>query len=450
VHENALLAFFACVAFAFATRGSVKMSVICVFPSPVVPRPIQLLSFAWRPLRPQSTAHSRILATTILRSSTSRILNACTTMSEAEHGGGIGGNGKKRKCRPGRASRRRNRKIKAIQEAEAALFASSVTSPCAAAAAVERGANNSQVLPADRHRSLPGVLERRRDRYDTTAASDRRPIQDGEDISLDHIRPGDERLLTSQLGFIPGNAVNVAARVEDCPSLHLMTTIDKYSTDTATTSGADPTVLRLYPLAIRDACPKRKYKSRQRGQIGVDGEKKCDSDANESKARESRDWVLDGDGDGESGVIEPFPTQYWLTDPRLRMLISMLEISDDRNVKTMEAKLRSNPEYFQRMERAHKSYGDERWSLLTDADRRAVTERRWDGSLSSGRGVAGISNPKGVKCLHAHAAHYLSGCEDNLVGKWTIQEVGRMLQEKMGVGEGDKEEEEEEEEDAGE
>ena len=110
----------------------------------------------------------------------------------------------------------------------------------------------------------------------------------------------------------------------------------------------------------------------------------------------------------------------------------MLEISDDRNVKTMEAKLRSNPAHLQSMQRAHKSYGEERWSLLTDADRKAVTERRWDGALGSARGVAGISNSKGVKCLHAHAAHYLAGCEDNLVGKWTIEEVGRMLAEKMG------------------
>ena len=367
---------------------------------------------------------------------------------EQQHDGG-NNESKKRKTRPGRASRRRNRKIKAIQEAEAALFTSS-SSSCAAsalaAAAEGQDANNSNVLPADRHRSLPGVLERRRDYCATAALSMGRKqvIEDDADTSLDDICPGDERLLTSQLGFIPGNAVNVAARVEDCPNLHLLKIIDRYSADTiidpASSASASapsaPTVLRLYPLAIRDACPKRKYKSRQRGQIGAaEDEKKNDgSDTKKSKTRESRDWVLDGDDDDNeiSGVIEPFPTQYWLTDPRLRMLISMLEISDDCNVKTMEAKLRSNPEYLQSMERAHKSYGEERWSLLTDADRKAVTERRWDGALGSARGVAGISTGKGVKCLHAHAAHYLAGCEDNLVGKWTIEEVGRMLKEKMG------------------
>lgn len=385
---------------------------------------------------------------------------------EQQHDGESNESKKKRKSRPGRASRRRNRKIKAIQEAETALFTSpSSSSSCAAtalaAAAEERDANSSNVLPADRHRSLPGVLERRRDYYANAAAAasatTHKQIEDNADISLDDICPGDERLLTRQLGFIPGNAVNVAARVEDCPSLHLLKTIGKYSADitandhassSATTSSASspassaPTVLRLYPLAIRDACPKRKYKSRQRGQIGAaEDEKKNDgSDANKSKSRkrESRDWVLDGGDDKESsGVIEPFPTQYWLTDPRLRMLISMLEISDDRNVKTMEAKLRSNPEYLQSMQRAHTSYGEERWSLLTDADRKAVTERRWDGALGSARGVAGISNSKGVKCLHAHAAHYLAGCEDNLVGKWTIEEVGRMLKEKMENNGGD-------------
>ena len=376
-------------------------------------------------------------------------------MSEEQQHDGESNESKKRKSRPGRASRRRNRKIKAIQEAEAALFASpsSSSSSCAASAlavaaaaataAEEQDANSSNVLPADRHRSLPGVLERRRNYYATATSSTsatHKQIEDNTNISLDDICPGDERLLTRQLGFIPGNAVNVAARVEDCPSLHLLKTIDKYSAEStedpvsSASAALAPTVLRLYPLAIRDACPKRKYKSRQRGQIGTtEDEKKNDgSDAYKSKKRESRDWILDGSDDIEgSGVIEPFPTQYWLTDPRLRMLISMLEISDDRNVKTMEIKLRSNPEYLQSMQRAHKSYGEERWSLLTEADRKAVTERRWDGALGSARGVAGISNPKGVKCLHAHAAHYLAGCEDNLVGKWTIEEVGRMLKEKM-------------------
>ena len=358
---------------------------------------------------------------------------------QQQHDGG-NNESRKRKSRPGRASRRRNRKIKAIQEAEAALFVSpSSSSSCAvsalAAAAEEQDDNSSNVLPADRHRSLPGVLERRRDYYETAASSSsatHKQIEDNTNISLDDICPGDERLLTRQLGFIPGNAVNVAARVEDCPSLHLLKNIDKYSADNAADSAPSasatptasassaPTVLRLYPLAIRDACPKRKYKSRQRGQIGTaeDETKNDGSDANKSKKRESRDWILDSGDDNEgSGVIEPFPTQYWLTDPRLRMLISMLEISDDRNVKMMEVKLRSNPQYLQSMQRAHKSYGEERWSLLTDADRKAVMERRWDGALGSARGVAGISNSKGVKCLHAHAAHYLAGCEDNLVGE---------------------------------
>ena len=340
-----------------------------------------------------------------------------------------GSSGCKRKSRPGRASRRRNRKIQAIKEAEAALFSAS-------APAVDDEDANSKVLPADRHRSLPGVLERRRGYYYAASKVPKHAEIDADTaISLDHICPGDERLLTSQLGFIPGNAVNVAARVEDCPSLHLLKSIDKYSADASLSA---PTVLRLYPLAIRDACPKRKFKSRQRGQIGAEDERGSNNnnnDASNSKKRESRDWALDGDDD-ESGIIEPFPTQYWLTDPRLRMLISALEISEDFNVKTMEAKLRSNPEYANSMERAHKSYGQERWSLLTDADRKAVAERRWDGALGAARGVAGISNPNGVKCLHAHAAHFLAGCEDNLVGKWTMREVERMLKEKIEKGGG--------------
>mmetsp|Transcript_25968 Transcript_25968/g.56979 ORF Transcript_25968/g.56979 Transcript_25968/m.56979 type:complete len:469 (-) Transcript_25968:81-1487(-) len=418
------------------------------------------------------------------------------------HNNNTNTNNKKRKTRHGRAARRRNRKVRAIQEAEAALFGDA---DGGGNVQVDGGRDESShvaatSVPSDRHRSLPGVMERRYERYcrvlssrAATATGDGagealdKPIgsassndsksnmqgtSEAKDISLDHLQEGDERMIISQLGFVPGNAVHVAARVADCPQLKLLESFGSSITGSSigkaptsvedrseTEASSSPTVLKLYPLAIRDACPKRKYKSRQRGQavavavapddsserggtvssterkgsdIVNNADKKSDDASRKQQQQKNkkppRDWSVDN-GDG---IIEPFPTLYWLTDPRLRMLISKLEISDDNNVKSVETKIASNPDYLASMERAHRQYGQARWELLTEQDKEAVTERGWDGAVGIERGVSGIRNARGVKCLHAHAAHYLAGGTDNFVGRWTIDAVGDMLQEKMG------------------
>ena len=107
----------------------------------------------------------------------------------------------------------------------------------------------------------------------------------------------------------------------------------------------------------------------------------------------------------------------------------------------MEQRIRNNPNYLAQMQRAHASYGRKRWELLTNDDRADVLQRGWKKALDERRGVAGINMEGGcdrVKCLHAHAAHYLAqiaeregagegaaeGEDDlNLVGKWTMEAV---------------------------
>ena len=136
----------------------------------------------------------------------------------------------------------------------------------------------------------------------------------------------------------------------------------------------------------------------------------------------------------------------------------------------MERRLKSSAVYLEQMERAHKSYGKSRWELLTDEDRTEVLKRGWGEALGVERGVAGIRPKKskdnigndgvkltwdGVKCLHAHAAHYLAQVEEwrneqhcvnikegndlavmirecnrddlNLVGKWTMEAVLELI-----------------------
>jgi hypothetical protein len=80
-------------------------------------------------------------------------------------------------------------------------------------------------------------------------------------------------------------------------------------------------------------------------------------------------------------IIEPFPTLYWLTSPALRSRVSAIKGSVSNSVSAVETRLRSSPINAIGMERAHSSYGAERWALLTDEDREEANRRgggrRW-------------------------------------------------------------------------
>lgn len=311
--------------------------------------------------------------------------------------------------------------------------------------------------------------------------------------------PIDEHQLTSQLGFVPGNVICVAARLTS-------EFTNTNSTSSAVTDASDnghqsnlniPSVVKLYPMVVRDSyhggkSDGRKFKGRRRG-----GKTSDSSESNnlppqdENMSSKERCWFIEteqtqnneDDNEKKRQIIEPFPTLYWLTSPLLRSYISQIELSKTNGVQQMEQKLRSSSEYLDQMERAHKSYGKQRWDLLTDEDREEVLQRGWREALGIGRGVAGI-RPKrskvkdihgeaanletwdGVKCLHAHAAHYLAQIEEwktekincdvakgdddkncegdlatliqecnrddlNLVGKWTMEAVLYSLRDEV-------------------
>lgn len=300
--------------------------------------------------------------------------------------------------------------------------------------------------------------------------------------------PKDECALQSQLGFIPGNAICVAAR-------------HSKELDALVEEQQQPSVLKLYPMAVRESyrggrSDGRAFKGRRRGAMRVEECKEQNDtdtgsathDVNEAQSsgngrenRKDRAWLVESPRTAKSDqsneevvstndtvhnnnnernnhrqeeeeeaqtprrIIEPFPTLYWLTSPTLRCAISKLEISKDHNVAKMEERLRSSPDHLRQMERAHKSYGRQRWEILTDEDKANIIQRGWKSSLDETRGVAGIYLKEGrydcVKCLHAHAAHYLAQVAEwmdggggegqdcdrddlNLVGKWTMEAVG--------------------------
>jgi len=220
-------------------------------------------------------------------------------------------------------------------------------------------------------------------------------------------------------------------------------------------------VIQLYPLAIRDVCAGgkaggRKFKARKRGtvqsvnekgkQVGTVVERTIKKRLVERKDTSNDKWIPRVhetkivseplDNDTTTTTIEPFPTMYWLTHPHLRTLISQLEISSTHNVRVLEERLVSCEKACQSMKDAHTSYGKNRWRLLTTHDIEDVTRRHWNSALGQERGVAGIRKPETIKCLHAHAVHFLAqhsssstttGEVRNIVGKWVMEGIEELL-----------------------
>jgi hypothetical protein len=269
---------------------------------------------------------------------------------------------------------------------------------------------NNQVIPSDRHRVWPGVQERRSADDDSLAADD-------------------ASKLTSQLGYVPGNAIRVAARVSD---VSVLKNLKNEEPDA-------PVVLQLYPIVIRDVHPggkagSRKFKSRRRtNQETVNNNNKMDGPSNQDPGESKNNSVQHGQvigTDDDNFVVEPFPTLYWLTHPLLRTLVSKLELKS-MGIE-LEQRLSKEAGAMAFIERAHMAYGQERYNLLTESDIAYIQQRKWEGAFSPSRGVSGICNYAAVKCLHAHVAHYLSGgkgSSDNIVGRWVTEAISEMILE---------------------
>jgi hypothetical protein len=100
----------------------------------------------------------------------------------------------------------------------------------------------------------------------------------------------------------------------------------------------------------------------------------------------------------------PMPTRYWLVDRSLREAVSRLESTG--GARQAEASVGAD-----RIEAAHLRYAEERDALIPPDHR---------GPKPSG-GVGGTR--RGVKCLHAHLAWWLTGADDP-VGEWTADRIG--------------------------
>lgn len=292
----------------------------------------------------------------------------------------------------------------------------------------------------------------------------------------------DRHDLVRQLGYLPGNGMSVAARIRDFFStedieqiliniLHsscernravVQDSNEKHCTENKKLPGKkttittemikkimnEPLTVKLYPLVLRDESSSTKNRRKRRR---VEDTASAQMNQRQKSLFDTKSVPL----------MEPFPTIYWVTHPLIKGLISKLEL--DRCVYHFERRLaegetekseivvrqnnnnnhdndndnswnkarfiescssRSSSSPLAEMKLAHESYGNERWKMLSSSDMEYVKYRRWDQSaFSKNCGVAGIRNPKAVKCLHAHAAHFFSGNCNNVVGRWVWERL---------------------------
>ena len=110
-----------------------------------------------------------------------------------------------------------------------------------------------------------------------------------------------------------------------------------------------------------------------------------------------RNEPLDADG-------RPFPTLFWLTCPDAVRAVARLESSGE--IARFNLRAETDASFAAELARAHEEYAAERARSLPDA-------AEWGG-------VGGTR--AGVKCLHAHYAHFLAGGDDP-VGRWVSERL---------------------------
>ena len=120
-------------------------------------------------------------------------------------------------------------------------------------------------------------------------------------------------------------------------------------------------------------------------------------------------------------TLEPMPTIFWLTCPFLVEEVSKLESAG--GVKRYERLLETDAGLFEEYLAAHRAYQEMRLSLLSPEELEYAKGKGLRSLLDSG--VAGLMNPKRVKCLHAQLAHFLATGQ-NPVGRLVAQEFSAL------------------------
>lgn len=112
----------------------------------------------------------------------------------------------------------------------------------------------------------------------------------------------------------------------------------------------------------------------------------------------------------------PFPTLFWLTCPLLQRAVSRLESGNFRD--DLRRRLLEDEDFASALREAERSYRE-----LREAWAGRLGTREKVRKLFSGREGIGGTVPGGLKCLHAHLAHYLA-VGSNPVGAAVSAELG--------------------------
>ncbi|HED03957.1 MAG TPA: DUF501 domain-containing protein [Candidatus Fraserbacteria bacterium] len=118
--------------------------------------------------------------------------------------------------------------------------------------------------------------------------------------------------------------------------------------------------------------------------------------------------------ENKAGLLEPFPTIFWLSCPRLVRQIAKLE--HQGLIRKLEELFRSDVRLRARYASDQRAYQLERWSSLNQRDKERVRrDPRWWAAFWE-RGIGGLGDLERVKCLHLHYAHHLA--RRNVIGEW--------------------------------
>jgi hypothetical protein len=294
---------------------------------------------------------------------------------------------------------------KDVEEAAATSSATGIHVKCSI--------NTSNVLPMDRDRIWPAVIELRNS---TTTGS-----------TISKWTKEDNMALKGQLGYVPGNAIQVVCRMKDLLtdtnfSMSTNTSDHLFHQQSCSLDNDSPVVIQLYPIVYRNPhsggkAGGKQFKLRKRQKLVLD--------INDETSLKQPKSIQEDVCMVDPMLIEPFPTIYWLTHPLLRCIVSKLEL--EGYGMQLERRLQSDTAAVRMMQLAHEAYGQERYSYLSASDLQLIQSYQWEKAFATSRGIAGISNNSmAVKCLHAHLAHYLSnstGSQHNVVGRWVWEEM---------------------------
>ena len=210
--------------------------------------------------------------------------------------------------RMGRRERKRRKKYNEIE----------------AAAAIAAGTNDNGIVTTTSATSEDNITIKPQ-----ILPTDRGYIQDHLQ-ELVNLSDEDKHALIRQLGYLPGNTLKVVSRVKDVFSQDCFVFGTGKKDDNNSTSLVDekktleramnePLVIKLYPLVLRDETDGTKTRRKRRRRDTAD------SNTDATTQNDEAATTITATDTVASPLMEPFPTIYWTTHPRIKDLVSKLE-----------------------------------------------------------------------------------------------------------------------------